>query len=157
MRVTRWVAAAAVLVLVAGTAAGFLLRRHATAEKVAQSLAEDPDVEPTREGEAPGEAQIPDDDVHRRALAHDPQKSEWVDTIPGVDVSALSQQQLDAFLSSANTQRCTCGCGYTLAGCRVYDSSCQKSAKRVTALLDSVKTGRFRDAKGLRTRPAHTG
>ena len=153
---TRWIAFAAAVVLVAGVTTGFLLRRHAESS-AAQPLAAESDLEPTPEGEAPDEPKIPNDAVHRRALASDKEKSRWVDKVPGVDVSALSQRQLDVFLSAANTQRCTCGCGYTLAGCRVYDSSCQKSAARVSALFDSVKTGRMRDASGLRARPGHPG
>lgn len=160
-RITRWIALVVVLLLVGGVTAAVLSRRSAEAPAAPPpATAEE---EPTPEGEAPAnepssrETKIPDDATHRKALAGDKEKSKWVAEVPGVDVADLSQQQLEVFLSAANTQRCTCGCGYTLAGCRVYDSSCEKSGPRVAALLDSVRAGRIRDANGLRKAPAHRG
>ena len=58
------------------------------------------------------------------------------------------------FVRFANAERCTCGCGYTLAACRAFDSSCDVSAPRVQSLLDSVRAGRIRSAAGIRKRPA---
>ncbi len=150
-RFTRWIAILATVLLLAGIAAAVWSRR--AAERVAAPQVSASDRDPTPEGEA----DIPDDEVHRHALASDKEKSKWVAVVPQVDVSGLSQKQLDLFLSAANTQRCTCGCGYTLAGCRVYDSTCEKSGPRVAALLDSVRTGQIRGAAGLRTAPAHPG
>lgn len=69
------------------------------------------------------------------------EKGRWVGEVPGVDLAGLDSTRRAYFLASANAQRCTCGCGYTLAGCRVYDSSCEKSGPRVQALLDSVRGG----------------
>ena len=156
-RLTRWIALLAVLRLVAGVALALRSRHGVGTPAPAPTLATD-DAEATPEGEAPSaEPRIPDDETHRKALAGDKEKSKWVDEIPGLDVADLSARQLDVFLASANTQRCTCGCGYTLAGCRVYDSTCEKSGPRVAALLDSVRAGQVRDATGLRKRPAHRG
>jgi len=149
---TRWIAILATVALLAGIAAAVWSRRAAERPATAPQVPV-ADGDPTPEGEA----DIPDDAVHRKALAGDAEKSKWVAAIPQLDVSALSQQQLEVFLSAANTQRCTCGCGYTLAGCRVYDSSCEKSGPRVAALLDSVRAGQIRSAAGLRTAPAHPG
>jgi len=149
---TRWIAVLATVLLLAGIAAAVWSRRAAERPAAAPRV-EVTDREPTPEGEA----DIPDDDVHRKALASDKEKSKWVSVVPQVDVAGLSQVQLDIFLAAANTQRCTCGCGYTLAGCRVYDSSCEKSGPRVAALLDSVRAGQIRSAAGLRAAPAHPG
>jgi hypothetical protein len=150
-RFTRWIAMLATVLLLAGIGAAVWSRR--AAEPVASPQVSASDRDPTPEGEA----DIPDDETHRHALASDQEKSKWVAVVPQVDVSGLSQKQLDLFLSAANTQRCTCGCGYTLAGCRVYDSSCEKSGPRVAALLDSVRAGQIRSAAGLRAAPAHPG
>jgi hypothetical protein len=81
-------------------------------------------------------------------------KTRWVDEVPGLDVSDLDPARQLVFLRHANSERCTCGCGYTLAACRVYDSTCEKSEPRVVALLDSVRSGRITDARGLREPPA---
>jgi hypothetical protein len=83
-------------------------------------------------------------------------KARWIEDISGMDVSGLSPVRREIFLRAANSQRCTCGCGYTLAGCRQSDMSCDISGPRLTALLDSVRAGKLRDASGLRARP-HAG
>jgi len=82
-------------------------------------------------------------------------KSQWVEEIDGVDVSALGAEQLEYFVRSANAQRCTCGCGYTLAACRRFDTTCPISLPIVEALRDSVLAGYITTAAGLRERPQH--
>src|SRR4029077_10773827 len=104
---TRWIAILATVALLAGIAAAVWSRRAAERPAIAPQVSVE-DVDATPEGEA----DIPDDAVHRKALAGDKEKSKWVAAIPQLDVSALSQSQLEVFLSAANTQRCTCGCGY---------------------------------------------
>jgi hypothetical protein len=81
-------------------------------------------------------------------------KSAWHDDISGVDVTGLTPKQHDIFLRYANSERCTCGCGYTLAGCKASDMSCEVSGSAIAALLDSVRSGQIRSARGLRERPA---
>jgi hypothetical protein len=100
-----------------------------------------------------------DDSVIDQALRSAPVdstaiKNAWVEEIPGVDLSDLSADRREVFVRLANAQRCTCGCGYTLAACRIYDSSCEVSMPRVVALLDSVRAGSIRSAAGVRERPA---
>ena len=80
-------------------------------------------------------------------------KSRWTDEVKGVDVSALSPQRREIFLRFANAERCTCGCGFTLAGCRAYDATCEVSLPLARALLDSVRSGRIASAAGVRARP----
>ena len=84
-------------------------------------------------------------------------KSRWTDEIEGIDLARLSPERREIFLRFANAERCTCGCGYTLAACRAYDPTCPSSPKRVEALLDSVRRGLIRDASGVRERPPASG
>jgi hypothetical protein len=81
-------------------------------------------------------------------------KSRWLDFVHGVDLAALGEPRRGLFLRFVNAERCTCGCGYTLAGCRASDMSCDVSGPRIEALLDSVRSGKIRSARGLRERPA---
>jgi hypothetical protein len=100
---------------------------------------------------------MPHDSVHaafRHGGVDDDEKNRWRDELPGADVAALTPERREIFLRLANTRRCTCGCGYTLAACRAYDTSCEKSLPKATALLDSVSQGWISDAIGARTRPA---
>ena len=70
----------------------------------------------------------------------------------GVDVAGLTPAQRALFVRVANSYRCTCGCGFTLATCRAYDAQCPVSGPRVRALRDSVRAGLV-SARGLRQRP----
>ena len=102
------------------------------------------------------EDESPEDSVQRAlrlAGVDSTKKNEWVDEIPGADVSGLTSKQAAVFIRFANAERCTCGCGFTLAACRRFDSTCDVSGPRVTALLDSVARGLVADARGLRQRP----
>ena len=80
-------------------------------------------------------------------------KSRWLDDVRGVDFSALDAKKREVFLRFANAERCTCGCGYTLAGCRASDMTCDVSGASLQALLDSVRAGRITSARGVRSRP----
>lgn len=84
-------------------------------------------------------------------------KSRWQDDVRGVDVSGLDAKQQELFLRFANAEHCTCGCGYTLAGCKASDMSCEVSGGMLEALRDSIRSGKVRSARGIRTRPAHPG
>jgi thiol-disulfide isomerase/thioredoxin len=48
-------------------------------------------------------------------------------SIPGVDLEGLSPDVKAAVLEKLNTESCTCGCGLTLAACRINDPSCDIS------------------------------
>jgi hypothetical protein len=84
-------------------------------------------------------------------------KSRWMPEVKGFDVSDLPAVRREMFVALANAQRCTCGCGYTLAGCRTYDPSCPVSGPRVEKLLDSVRAGRYSSAPGVRPKPSRRG
>lgn len=84
-------------------------------------------------------------------------KSRWLDVVPGFDLASLRPKQRELFLRFANAERCTCGCGYTLATCRAADMTCDVSGPHLEALLDSVRAGRISSARGARTRPSTGG
>jgi hypothetical protein len=84
-------------------------------------------------------------------------KNRWLDEVRGTDLSGVPERQKELFLRYANAQHCTCGCGYTLAGCKASDMSCEISGGRLEALLDSVRTGRITSARRVRARPKSSG
>jgi len=56
--------------------------------------------------------------------------------IPGVDLDALAPAAKAAALKQLNADTCTCGCGLTLAACRINDPTCSISlplAQKVAA------------------------
>ena len=61
--------------------------------------------------------------------------------LPGVDLSNLTPEQKSAALHKFNAESCTCGCGYTLAQCRIYDRGCNVS-KVATEKIIAAVTGR---------------
>lgn len=84
-------------------------------------------------------------------------KQRWLDEVRGVEVSDLDAARLELFLRLANSQQCTCGCDYTLAGCRASDMTCEISSGRVQALHDSIRAGQISSARGTRKRPREGG
>jgi hypothetical protein len=138
----RWIAIVAVAGLIAGLSAAWWYSR--------------PQPAPVASTPEAG-AGMPDDAIHRGlgAAADDSAaiKARWVDDVPGFDLSELDPPRREIFVRFANAERCTCGCGYTLAACRAYDPSCEVSAPRVQTLLDSVRAGRITSAAGVRRRP----
>ena len=80
-------------------------------------------------------------------------KRRWVEVVNGLGVDSQPAAKREIFLRYANAESCTCGCGYTLAGCRASDMSCDISGGRLAALMDSVRAGTISTARGLRERP----
>jgi thiol-disulfide isomerase/thioredoxin len=58
--------------------------------------------------------------------------------IPGIDLSTLSPELRATILQQLNTEHCTCGCGLTLAQCRVDDPDCTVSLPLAQALVKRV-------------------
>lgn len=90
----------------------------------------------------------------RLAAIDTTRKKEWVEDIPDLDLASLAPAARETFLRIANGRRCKCGCGFTLAGCRRFDSECEVSGPRAQALFDSVRTGLVTSAEGFPERPA---
>jgi thiol-disulfide isomerase/thioredoxin len=55
--------------------------------------------------------------------------------LPGVDMTSLTPAQKTVALHRMNEDTCTCGCQYTLAQCRIYDSACQISRERTAKIV----------------------
>lgn len=60
--------------------------------------------------------------------------------IPGVDLASMTPDARTEALKALNTDNCTCGCGLTLAACRINDPTCgvslplaQQLAKKIAA------------------------
>jgi len=81
-------------------------------------------------------------------------KTGWRDDVRSIDLDAMTPAQRTLMLRHANSEMCTCGCGYTLAACRTYDLTCPVSLPRVEALRDSILAGDIRDSRGLRQPPS---
>jgi hypothetical protein len=107
---------------------------------------------------SPGQDPNAGEDVVARALRlagiDTTHKKQWVEDIPDLDLPSLTPTQRETFLRIANGRRCDCGCGFTLAGCRRFDSECDKSGPRAQALYDSVRAGRITRSDGFPARPA---
>jgi thiol-disulfide isomerase/thioredoxin len=58
--------------------------------------------------------------------------------LPGVDLSALTPEQKTVALHKFNAESCTCGCGFTLAQCRIYDRDCKISKAAVRKILAAI-------------------
>jgi hypothetical protein len=135
----RWIAIVAVVALAAGLSAAFWFAR------------------PPQPPAPPPDASLepPVDAIHQALRAERDSaeiKMRWVEELPNVDLAGLDAARREIFVRFANAERCTCGCGFTLAACRVYDPSCEVSAPLVAALLDSVRAGHIRSVAGIRAR-----
>lgn len=62
--------------------------------------------------------------------------------IPGIDLAALSPELRATILQQLNSEHCTCGCGLTLAQCRVDDPDCTVSLPIAQALVKKVTAGK---------------
>jgi thiol-disulfide isomerase/thioredoxin len=74
------------------------------------------------------------EDTGQVFLAHADRASE----LPGIDLSKLTAEQKGAALHRFNAEGCNCGCGYTLAQCRIYDHSCPVSKARTEQIIAEV-------------------
>jgi thiol-disulfide isomerase/thioredoxin len=61
--------------------------------------------------------------------------------LPGVDFSGLTPDQKRLALKRMNSEECTCGCGLTIAECRVNDSECAISKDLAAKIIKEVKQG----------------
>jgi thiol-disulfide isomerase/thioredoxin len=59
--------------------------------------------------------------------------------IPGVDLSTLTAEQKTLALNRLNDEPCDCGCGLTIAQCRINDSTCAVSPKLAEKILGEVR------------------
>ena len=62
--------------------------------------------------------------------------------IPGVDLAALTADQKTMALNRLNDEPCDCGCGLTIAQCRINDSTCAVSPKLAQKIVAEVKAAK---------------
>ncbi|MEO6238910.1 MAG: TlpA disulfide reductase family protein [Vicinamibacterales bacterium] len=58
--------------------------------------------------------------------------------IPGLDLSTLSSEKRAEALKALNSEHCTCGCGLTLAQCRLDDPDCTVSLPLAQELVKNI-------------------
>ncbi len=61
--------------------------------------------------------------------------------IPEVDLTVLTADQRKTVLDRANVEKCPCGCGFTIAGCRHLDASCGTSLPIAKEIVAEVTSG----------------
>ncbi len=63
----------------------------------------------------------------------------YATSIPGIDFAGLTSAQKVAALKRMNTEMCTCGCGSTVAGCRIDDPSCETSLPLAKKIVEEER------------------
>lgn len=61
--------------------------------------------------------------------------------IPGVDLTKMTPAQRTEALKVLNEQNCTCGCGLTLAACRINDPECSVSLPIAQKIAEQIAKG----------------
>lgn len=59
--------------------------------------------------------------------------------IPGIDFAGMTPAQKGEALKRLNEEHCTCGCGSTLAGCRIDDPTCETSLPLAKKVVEEIK------------------
>jgi thiol-disulfide isomerase/thioredoxin len=85
-------------------------------------------------GLAPEVAIVNTEDEDKVRLANAAQANK----IPGLDLSVLSSEKRAEALKALNTEHCTCGCGLTLAQCRLDDPDCSVSLPLAQELVKKI-------------------
>jgi protein-disulfide isomerase len=65
-----------------------------------------------------------------------------LESLPAVDLSALSPAQKATALKLIRARDCTCGCGMKVAECRVKDPNCYYSRGLASVIVASLKAGK---------------
>jgi thiol-disulfide isomerase/thioredoxin len=62
--------------------------------------------------------------------------------VPGLSLETLTAEQKTAALKRLNSEPCTCGCGFTVAQCRINDSTCTVSLPIAEKIVEEIRAGR---------------
>jgi thiol-disulfide isomerase/thioredoxin len=62
--------------------------------------------------------------------------------LPGVDLHGLTPAQKHEALKRMNAELCTCGCKFTIAQCRINDSTCATSKALAAKIVHEIVSGR---------------
>src|ERR1700729_3897822 len=63
-------------------------------------------------------------------------------TLAGVDFSGLTVKQKASALKILRENACSCGCGRTMAQCRVEDPACSYSVGLAATVIQALKDGK---------------
>lgn len=63
-------------------------------------------------------------------------------SVPGVSFDGLTPAQKKLAIKQMNSEHCTCGCGMTIAECRIADPSCSTSTKLGKKIVDEIRAGK---------------
>jgi protein-disulfide isomerase len=63
------------------------------------------------------------------------------DGLSGVDFSGMDAVKKERSLKILNAQGCDCGCGMTIAQCRVEDKTCPRSPSLAAAVVNAIRSG----------------
>jgi len=85
-------------------------------------------------GLAPDVAVVYAEDEEKQRLSDAAQANK----IPGVDLSGLSPDKKAEALKTLNAEHCTCGCGLTLAQCRLDDPDCTVSLPLAQQIVEGI-------------------
>ena len=77
------------------------------------------------------------EDEKKALLANAAQAKE----IPGVDLTAMTPEQRTTAIKALNAEDCTCGCGLTLAACRINDPECSVSLPIAKKIAEQIAKG----------------
>src|SRR6185295_5449273 len=58
--------------------------------------------------------------------------------VPGIDLSAIPGEKKSEVLVALNDEGCTCGCGLTVAKCRIDDPSCPVSLPKAKEIIAKI-------------------
>ena len=61
--------------------------------------------------------------------------------IPGVDLTKLTAEKRTAAIKALNADDCKCGCGLTLAECRINDPDCKISLPLAQDVVKKIAEG----------------
>ena len=61
--------------------------------------------------------------------------------LPDVDMKRLTPQQKQAALKRMNSESCNCGCGLTIAQCRINDDTCDISKHLAAEIVKQIASG----------------
>jgi thiol-disulfide isomerase/thioredoxin len=62
--------------------------------------------------------------------------------IPGVDLAGLTPEKRAKVLQALNSEHCTCGCGLTVAQCRVDDPTCTVSLPQAQDVMKRIASAK---------------
>lgn len=63
----------------------------------------------------------------------------YYDSVPGIDLTGLSEAQKNKAIREMNKESCWCSCEFTIAQCRNLDPRCQTSIRIGKSIVEKIK------------------